>query len=349
MVRPAMPPCQNQVDDQESRAPHGITEWARVAHRAVAAKTHPRFTNTTDRIITVLARYGDWRDGTNIRPSRARIAAEARCSERAVTYHLGYLVAAGLLHRVALGTRLPGGICLASEYAAVIPASLRPDADRQRARELAVSPRRIAARHITAPGHIVRAERARAAGAGPAVVSGRCAPPRGTSRTTTHSLHGFRPAQEIDHGVRQATNLACHLRQTYRQFAECPAPQLATILAPAGRAGWTTDDLDVWLGRAPLPGWYRKHTDWPRWADPMTLPPAEGVRRPQGLLAYRMRDAVAAWTPIAQVRAEVSAAARDRAETIRTDVDRALDTMDIPADLSPRMRERLQRRGIITA
>lgn len=338
------------IDPVLSRAPRGLQEWRLVFAMVREFDLHPKINDFTERVVEELIKVADFHDGSNIRPGWKRLMKALGVSRRTIAYHLRYLREAGLLMLVFRGTRLPrseGGDCLASVYAARIPAALRKRADaltpeQRMTRAGREAPRRIGARHVRAPGwkpsqkSAPRRRETQDANIRPSTeaVDNQpstkivCTPPGVYFRNSRNSRNGVFPSQRVNPAVMvvEVNPLAGHVLSTYPQFGQINPKLVETLTRPLYQAGWTTDDVDVWLGRNRVPAWYAEAEDWPTGPLNPLLPLPEQPRNPAGLLVHRLCSLdPRAWTPLAEVRQRVAEASRAAAYQARTDDDLALD------------------------
>lgn len=333
----------------------GIRCWEETVLRLVATKAHPKVTvKTTAPLARALASYADWTTGADIRPTWKRLAADIGCSRRSIAYHLKWLQEMGVLELLESGTRLPGGMTLASVYKAQIPNT----ALARRAKERAAEARReagrtrttrtIGARHVTCSAAAARSTRTRAAArsmnrcavrapARPHDRRGFCTPP-GVD-LTSEALLTYWVSPDLAENQSAATasaasDLAQWLVSTVVQFRSVPVRLAEALLRPLSVAGWTRDDLAYWLGLKTLPAWYIEHTTGHRSLDPWPLPAAVNVRRPFGLLAHRCSGVI--WRGFelpSVVRRRAHETSLARAEQIMTEADRRLSE-EVIADVA---------------
>lgn len=334
-----------------SRAPRGLQEWRVVFAMVREFNLHPKINDFTERVVEELIKIADFHDGSDIRPGWTRLMKALGVSRRTIAYHLRYLREAGLLMLVFRGTRLPrseGGGCLASVYAARIPAALRERADaltpeQRMTRAGRKAPGRIGARHVCAPGWKPSQKPAPArrrdtqgpktrpsTGAVDNQPSAKivCTPPGVYFRNSCNSCDGVFPNQRANPAaiVVEVNQLAGHVLSSYPQFGQINPKLVETLTRPLCQAGWTTDDIDVWLGRDRVPAWYAEAEDWPTGPQNPLLPLPEQPRNPAGLLVHRLYSLdPRAWTPLAEVQGRVAEASRAAAYQARTDDDLALD------------------------
>jgi DNA-binding transcriptional ArsR family regulator len=312
---------------------------------------HPKINDFTELLVEHLIKAADFSDGSDIRPGWQNLMDATGKSRRTIAYHLKYLQEVGLLMLVARGTRLPrseGGGCLAAVYAARIPAKLRERADaltpeQRMTRAGRKAPGRIGARHVRAPGwkrpdksDASRRRNAQGPKSRPSTgpvdnqVPNKivCTPPGVFFRNTRNATDGASPSSRVNPAaiVVEVNQLAGHVLNNFPQFGQINPKLVETLTRPLCRAGWTTDDVDVWLGRTRVPAWYVEAEDWPTGPDSPLLPLPLQPQNPAGLLVHRLRSMdPRAWTPLAEVRARAAAASRAAAFQVRTDDDLALD------------------------
>ncbi|MYS87875.1 ArsR family transcriptional regulator [Embleya scabrispora] len=308
-------------------------------------RLHPRLNATSLILARALCGYADHDDGRNIRPGHARLTAATNLSLPSVRRHLRWLREAGLLEHVARGTRCPGGVRLAAEYAATLPAAwdehelVRLEALVGSEDDHSPTPA------VTAPPHppvdvpastepidepctdtpptpspdlgtdtYVDDELNRA---------GASARNRAPVTTRTEKRAGRRPAPRP--GTRRARRweLARQVRSKVLLVARERVGRLAAALRPVADQGWTAEDVVAWLLVSPLPAL---------------------VLFPVAWLRARLEGATAVWPQPPSVSRAVARRRRDESrlreqrafrERVAADREAAVATEDRLADFGP--------------
>jgi DNA-binding transcriptional ArsR family regulator len=334
-----------------ARAPRGLEEWRLAMAMVREFNLHPKINDFTELLVEHLIKAADFSDGSDIRPGWQNLMDATGKSRRTIAYHLKYLQEVGLLMLVARGTRLPrseGGGCLAAVYAARIPAKLREKADaltpeQRMTRASRKAPGRIGARHVRAPGwkrpdksDASRRRNAQGPKSRPSTgpvdnqVPNKivCTPPGVFFRNTRNATDGASPSSRVNPAaiVVEVNQLAGHVLNNFPQFGQINPKLVETLTRPLCRAGWTTDDVDVWLGRTRVPAWYVEAEDWPTGPGQPAAASASAAAEPcWPARSPPALDGSSRLDPLAEVRARAAAASRAAAFQVRTDDDLALD------------------------
>jgi len=280
---------------------------AGLAHKGLykPARTHgPKFGPTTLQIAQEIAGL------TECRPSVDYLARKLKVAERTVQYHLGMLREAGLLVYRSKGTRISGVGGRASEFERTIPAAFdkalgirtvgegatrRPVGAAQETRKLLGKLAKKAARKVRRR----RSKTAFSAGS-------RCTPMEGGTSASSPAASSIPPSesklasgkktsptpkQQKNRGPRKLNKigrryqLAAELIATVPWLAKASRARIAWIVRDFADAGWTA--LEVWA------------------AAELSRGPAADVRRPSGVLAYRLSPKALRTATPAQRRAMV--------------------------------------------
>lgn len=267
------------------------------------ARSHgPRFGATSVQVARVLSTLDPCRPGV------AYLARQLGLSERTVKYHLGMLREAGLLAYLSRGSRAPGRVALASEFALVIPPQFdaavgvrttgegvlrRPVGITEEGRvqmtalgALAASAPRRAAGRSGRTGRSGRGPRRSANSAGrndcctpmesgsgavsPTVTT--CSPPdgRGPARDRPAAVKATRPDRQRPGPLARRFQLAKELIELVPWLGRAALPRVAWVAREVSDAGWSGLEVVAWLGLAA---------------------PPDRVRRPSAFLAHRLKGA----------------------------------------------------------
>jgi DNA-binding transcriptional ArsR family regulator len=290
----------------------------------------PRFGATSVRVARVLAGLSPCRPGVGY------LVRELRLSERTVKYHLAMLREAGLLAYVVRGSRAPGGVMLASEFALVIPpqfdAALGVRTAGEGARRRPVGIAEDGRHRITALGLLAAADSRRSrpgsrrsggirrrpkTPSNSADQKGRCTPMESGSGSLSPTATPCLPPD----GCRTAQQ--ARAVRTTRSVVAGESTELASSrphpLTRRFRLAGELIEQVPWLGRAALPrvAWVAREVADAGWHVAevvawlsLSAPPAR-VRRPSAFLAHRLKGAHLIATTAAQ-RAELVEDWRDR-------------------------------------
>ncbi|MFD0375076.1 transcriptional regulator [Streptomyces sp. NPDC127112] len=291
-------PSAQRLTSTAGRIANGAYSWMQAVHwvhrfaRYTSSRAHGpgRLNDTTLRLAQELSRL------TPCRPGVAYLVRRLRVSVRTVKYHLGLLRESGLLTYVVIGTRLPGGLNRASEFALTIPAAFdRALGIRTRASDTYIRAitgvsehgrpvlaflGRAARRSTRRPGSHATTRR---------TATPRCTPiPGRSSRSSPPGTTSLPPEAKPDSGydarvrperrtvvspmnaVGRRHQLARELIQQVRWLARAHTPRIAWVVRHVADAGWTAEEVIAVLAQRE---------------------PARTVHRPSGFLADRLRGA----------------------------------------------------------
>ncbi|MFJ8746804.1 hypothetical protein ACIRL2_46625 [Embleya sp. NPDC127516] len=292
-----------------------VVEWA------VRVRLHPRLNATSLILARALCEYADHDDGRDIRPGHARLMTATGLSLPSVRRHLRWLREADLLEHVARGTRCPGGVRLAAEYAATIPAAWD---ERELARlealyalEAASSPTDEATSPPPPAGDVP-------ASATPIGAPCTDTPPNpspdpgtdtcvddGLNRAGTHGRtreaaatprprrEGRRPAPRPGTRRWRRWELARQVRSRVVLVARERIGRLASALRDVADRGWTAEDVVAWLIVSPLPllvlfpvAWLRARLEGATalWPEPPSVAQATASQRRDDLRLRQQRE-----------------------------------------------------------
>ncbi|MFG2532797.1 winged helix-turn-helix domain-containing protein [Streptomyces sp. NPDC048516] len=301
-------------------------DWLMAVHWAADPK-HKRYTpssahgprsmnDTTLRLARTLAHL------TECRPGIAFLMRLLKASERTVEYHLGMLREAGLLAYRSKGTRVSGVGAQASVYERVVPFAYD---EAHGIRTVGEGPaRRIvgaAPEHRDELGKLSK-KAARKTRRTRRTRKGRCTPMQGgTSGSSSAGTSTYPPENKLASGTsdsptpqipkqraRRALNrvgrryqLAQELIQTIPWLGNTNTARVAWVAREVADAGWSADETRAYL-------------------DQFALGPADGMRRPTGVLARRLKGATRILrTP--QARQECLNAWRESRQATRAEHD----------------------------
>ncbi|MFE7780304.1 transcriptional regulator [Streptomyces nigrescens] len=289
----------------------------------VPSRTHgPRGMNqTTIRICQEISALSECRPGIGY------LARKLGLSERAVQYHLDMLREAGLLAYRSKGTRITGTIRQASVYERLIPAEFDTalgirtvgEGVQRRPVGIAEESRSTIGKLAKKAARKVRRSRSRK----PSQGKGRCTPMQGgTSNSSSAGTTTSPTESKLDDGTSDfpAQKSPKKARRTLNRVGR--RHQLARELI--GQVPWlgnANPDRIAWVAREVADaGW--SSTEVAACLDQFALGPADGIRRPSGVLARRLRGATRILrTP--QARQECVQAWRDSQQAARSEHDRA--------------------------
>lgn len=262
------------------------------------------------------------------RPGVAYLMRRLKLSERSVEYHLGMLREAGLLVYRTKGTNVTGIGGQASVYERVIPAAydehhgIRTTGEGVQRRQVgaAAESRSVLGKLSKKAARKVRRPRSKKTSSG----QGRCTLMQGgTSDSSTAGTSTYPPESKLASGTsdcptpkipqqraRRALNRVGRRHQLARELvAQVPwlgranTARIAWVAREVADAGWSADEVRAYL-------------------DQFALGDHEGIRRPSGVLARRLRGATRILrTP--QARQECVQAWRDSQQATRGEHDRA--------------------------
>ncbi|MGW9214306.1 ArsR family transcriptional regulator [Embleya sp. NPDC055664] len=293
-----------------------IVEWA------IRVRLHPRLNGTTLTLARALCAYADHDDGSDIRPGHARLMAATGLSLPSVRRHLRWLREAGLLEHVARGTRCPGGVRLAAEYAATIPAAWDErelahlealyalDANSSPATETTPAPSSMNGGPVLAatidephtdtppnpvphldPDTYVDDGLNRAGTHGRTRERGATAGPGKAGRRRLDPRPGTRRWRRWE--------LARHVRSRVLLVARERVGRLASALRGVADRGWTVGDVVAWLTVSPLPllvlfpvAWLRARLEGATavWPEPPSVAQARTRRHENDLRLRQQRE-----------------------------------------------------------
>ncbi|MEU7435706.1 helix-turn-helix domain-containing protein [Streptomyces sioyaensis] len=298
--------------------------WTQGSGLYKPSRTHgPRGMNqTTIRICQEIAAL------TECRPSIAYLARKLGLSERAVQYHLDMLREAGLLAYRSKGSRITGSIRQASVYERIIPVAFDEalgirtvgEGVQRRPVGIAEESRSTIGKLAKKAARKVRRTRSRK----PSQRRARCTPMQGgTSTTTSAGTTTYPPESKLASGTsdsptpkipkqqaRRALNKVGRRHQLARELVEqvpwlggTNAARIAWVAREVADAGWTVVEVRAYLSQ-------------------FAIGDDQGMRRPSGVLARRLRGATRLLrTP--QARQECVQAWRDSRQAARSEHDRA--------------------------
>nr|WSX25630.1 helix-turn-helix domain-containing protein [Streptomyces tubercidicus] len=302
----------------------------------VPSRTHgPRGMNqTTLRICQEISALAE------CRPGIAYLARKLGLSERAVQYHLGMLREAGLLVYRSKGTRITGTIRQASVYERIIPTEFDTalgirtvgEGVHRRPVGIAEESRSVIGKLAKKAARKVRRSRSRK----PSQGKGRCTLMEGgTSASSTAGTTTYPPESKLASGTsncptpkipkqrtRHALNRIGRRHQLARELvAQVPwlgnanPARIAWVAREVADAGWSADEVRAYLSQ-------------------FAIGDGQGMRRPSGVLARRLRGATRLLrTP--QARQECVQAWRDSRQATRGEHDRAQYETFGPGPSSP--------------
>ena len=265
-----------------------VWQWPSAVQAAVDRRAVPGLTATTVIVAGALLRFADRDDGT-ARPGLEQLAARTQLARRTLLLHLGLLVDAGLLVRVARGRHTTlveqlrtGRHRSAAVYRLALPVASSATATAPPAPTLTARPARARLSPVhscTPPGSItqnLKTPVTHEQNAG-LTAGGDTAPTR--PGCTIAAARSRRPPPRAGTRRWERWQAADELRAAVPLvLGGCSTPAVASAMRQGLAEGWTTADFVLLLDRRPLP------------ALPDRLGGRADLRRPAGLLAWRIND-----------------------------------------------------------
>lgn len=300
--------------------------WIASSGLYTPSRSHgPKWGPTTVLIAQELANL------TECRPGIAYLARKLKVSERTIQYHLDMLREAGLLAYRTKGSRITGSIRQASVYERIIPAEFDQalgirtvgEGVQRRPVGIAEESRTTIGKLAKKAARKVRRARSRK----PSARRQRCTPMQGgtsaisSAGTTTYppesklaSGTSDCPTPKIPKQTRRSLNRVGRRYQLGRELvAQVPwlgdaaTARIAWVAREVADAGWSADEVRAYL-------------------DTFALGPADGMRRPTGVLARRLKGAVRLLaTP--KARQECLQAWRDSQQAARSEHAKGYETL----------------------
>ncbi|MFF3547143.1 winged helix-turn-helix domain-containing protein [Streptomyces platensis] len=262
------------------------------------------------------------------RPGVAYLMRKLKLSERSVEYHLGMLREAGLLVYRTKGTNVTGIGGQASVFERVIPVAydehhgIRTTGEGVQRRQVGAAPesRNVLGKLSKKAARKVRRPRSKKASS----AEGRCTLMQGgTSASSTAGTSTYPSESKLASGTSNCPTPKIPKQRARRTLNRVGRRhQLARELI--GQVPWlgnANPDRIAWVAREVADaGW--SSTEVAAYLDQFALGPADGIRRPSGVLARRLRGATRILrTP--QARQECVQAWRDSQQAARSEHDRA--------------------------
>ena len=274
-------------------AVHWISDLAKRGLYAPAPGTGPKWGPTTVAIAQEIAALSE------CRPSVDYLASKLRVSERTVQYHLAHLRAAGLLVYRTIGTRVGGGVRLASHFERTIPLAfdeafgIRTIGEGVQRRPIGAAPETRKALGKLAKKASRKSRRRRSIKS--LSRRARCTPMQGGTSAVNTGAFSVVPPEKLASGNQ--------VSPTPQQSKRTPS-RGKKRLNKVGRRYQLARELVAqvpWLGRTQVPrvAWIVRHVADAGWtvdevqavaedAGPLTH---DDTRRPAGMLAHRLKGA----------------------------------------------------------